>query len=399
VRGLLQSEIISDPADLDREWTAWDALAVQGSRPYCAPGWAMPWWSSAQPAGCQLRAITIKDDRSLVALAPFYVTRHRFGVTRWRLLADDASSYLEPLTRPQLLKPAAAAIAAALSRADRNVDVVSFQAVPNTSPWPRLLCESWPKRRPRLSIVQRMLAPYVDVADGGYAGWLASRSRNFRQQMSRRRREFVRCGGMFRRAASHDEVMLGLKEFERLHGERWEGRGGSQALTAPIAQMLQHAGGQLDSARLMVWTAEVEGVAVGSAVFVAAGTEMQYWLGGFDEKWSRCSPSLLLLVEAVRHAADAGYHRVSLGPGPTAYKYRLATGQDMLEWIDLLPHGKRYPYVRACQSPYRVYRLASNRTPPAVKQRIRSALNSSQALLVDGQSMIGTVFRREISPR
>lgn len=373
MRGLLHSEIISDPTDLDPEWTAWDALAVQESRPYCAPGWAMPWWSSAQPAGCQLRAITIKDDRSLVALAPFYVTRHRFGVTRWRLLADDASSYVEPLARQQLLKPAAAAIASALSRADRNVDVISLHAVPTTSPWPRLLCESWPKRPPRLSIVTTMRAPYVELTDGGYDGWLASRSRHFRQQMGRHRREFTRRGGTFRRAVSADDVAMGLKEFERLHGERWEGRGGSQALTAPIAQMLHHAGGLLDSARLQVWTAEVEGLAVASAVFVAAGTEMQYWLGGFDEKWSRCSPSLLLLIEAVRHAADAGYHRVSLGPGPNAYKYRLATGHDVLEWIDLLPHGKRYPYVRVCQSPYRAYRFASNRTPPAVKQRIRSA--------------------------
>ena len=122
---------------------------------------------------------------------------------------------------------------------------------------------------------------------------------------------------------------------------------------------------------------------------------MHYWLGGFDEEWARCSPSLLLLVEAVHYAADAGYGRVSLGPGAQQYKYRLATGEEELDWIDLLPQGRRYPYVRLCQTPYRAYRLASNRTSTQTKQRIRSSAErliggprrGESAILSDSQTV------------
>jgi CelD/BcsL family acetyltransferase involved in cellulose biosynthesis len=260
-----------------------------------------------------------------------------------------------------------------LANADGQADVLSLAAVPRTSPWPRLLREGWPGVAPRFSLVRTIRAPYVEVADSGYDAWLGSRSRNFRQQVRARKREFVRHGGQFRLASSRDEVAIALTEFERLHRNRWEPRGGSQALSAPVAAMLQRVGSHLDPARLQVWTAEVDGVAVGAALFVAAGTEMHYWLGGFDEAWARCSPSLLLLVEAVRHAADTGHRKVSLGPGPQHYKYRLATGEDLLDWIDILPRNGRYPYVRLCQSPYRLRRVLSNRTPPRIKRRLRSS--------------------------
>jgi CelD/BcsL family acetyltransferase involved in cellulose biosynthesis len=176
-----------------------------------------------------------------------------------------------------------------------------------------------------------------------------------------------------RRATTRDEIDAALDDFVRLHLERWQQRGGSDALTPGVVAMLRGAGRLLDPARLQVWTADVAGKAIGSAVIVAAGGEMHSWLGGFDERWARCSPSLVIAVETIRHAAEAGYRRLSLGPGTSAWKYRLATGDETLESVDLLPIGPRFPYVRLRQSPYRLYRLAADRTPPAVKQRIRAS--------------------------
>jgi CelD/BcsL family acetyltransferase involved in cellulose biosynthesis len=374
VVGLCVSEVLADMANLDPDQAAWDGLAVKASLPYSAPGWAIPWWSSVRPPGCEFRAVAVRDETGLVGLAPFHLSRDRFGITNWSLLGDSVSSYLEPLAKLEGLESVAAAIATALAGADKNLDVLSLRAIPRTSPWPRMLCESWPDTRPRLSVVKTTRAPYIDIPEGGYDEWLASRSRNFRQQLHSRRRELVRRGGQFRRGASPEKVTSGLEEFERLHRGRWEHRGGSQALTMPVAEMLRQAGATLCPSRFQVWTAELDGVAVAAALFIAAGTQMHYWLGGFDERWSRWSPSLVLLCEVVRYAADAGYRRVALGPGEQPYKYRLATGEDLLDWIDLIPHGRRYPYVRLCQSPYHLYRVASNRTPPHVKRRIRSSV-------------------------
>lgn len=178
-------------------------------------------------------------------------------------------------------------------------------------------------------------------------------------------------------AASSEAVEAALVQFERLHQGRWQHRGGSAALSEPVSRMLRGAADQLGPARFQIWTAEVDQAgAVASAVFLTAGAEMHYWLGGFDERWSRWSPSLLLLVEAVQYAADCGCHRMSLGPGAQAYKYRIATGEDLLDSVDLMPRGTRYPYVRARQSTGRLYRLASSNVPPLAKQRLRSATGS-----------------------
>jgi CelD/BcsL family acetyltransferase involved in cellulose biosynthesis len=257
--------------------------------------------------------------------------------------------------------------------ADPGVDVLSMSAVPQADGWAALLRRSWAGWRPALAPVSTTRAPYVDLPAGGYDAWLSGRSRNFRQQVRARQRDFARAGGTFRRAETPDEIAAAVDDFVRLHLDRWEQRGGSNALSPEVVAMVHEVTHSLDPARLHLWTAAVDGVAVGTALLVAAGDEVHYWLGGFDEEWARCSPSLLLLVEAVRHAAQSGYRRLSLGPGTGSYKYRMATGEETLVAVDLVPHGVRFPYVRLCQSPYRFYRLAANRTPPAMKQRLRAS--------------------------
>jgi hypothetical protein len=86
-------------------------------------------------------------------------------------------------------------------------------------------------------------------------------------------------------------------------------------------------------------------------------------------------------VEAVQHAANTGCRRVSLGPGEQPYKYRLATGDERLNWVDVIPVSRRYPYVRLVQLPHRVYRVAAQKTPPLVKQRIKTLTGRGQKSL------------------
>jgi CelD/BcsL family acetyltransferase involved in cellulose biosynthesis len=369
----LRTEVVTEVAGLASMRAEWDTLAVAAGRPYSAPGWALPWWSSVRPPGAELRAVTVWDSAVLVGLAPWYVTRDRFGIATWRLLADVTSSFVEPLAAPGRRVAVAAALACALRDADPDVDVLSMSAVPQADGWATLLRREWAGWRPTLAPVSTTRAPYVDVPDGGYDAWLSGRSRNFRQQVRARQREFARAGGTFRRAVTPDQTATAVDDFVRLHLDRWQQRGGSSALSPAVVAMVHEVARSLDATRLHLWTAEVGGTAVGTAVLVAAGDEVHYWLGGFDEEWARCSPSLLLLVEAVRHAAQYGYRRLSLGPGTASYKYRMATGDETLVAVDLVPHGMRFPYVRLCQSPYRFYRLASNRTPPAMKQRLRAS--------------------------
>jgi CelD/BcsL family acetyltransferase involved in cellulose biosynthesis len=371
--GRLSTEIITDLDTLERQRAGWDALAVAAGRPYCAPGWQLPWWSAVRPPDAELRAIAVHDCSGLVGMAPFYLTRDRFGITTWRVLADVNSSFAEPIAAPGRRAEVAAAIALALRRADRPVDVLSLHAVPQAGGWAGLLRTQWSGRPPALAPVRTKSAPYVDLGADGYDGWLGRLSGKHRKNVRAAQRELARQGGTVRRAGSPDEIDTALDDFVRLHLGRWQDRGGSAALSPAVIAMLHGAGRLLDPARLQVWTADIAGEAVGSAVILAAGAEAHCWLAGFDERWARCSPTLVLTVEAIRYAAETDLGRLSLGPGDSPFKDRLATGVDTLETVDLLPVGLRFPYVRLCQSPYRFYRLASNRTSPAMKQRLRAS--------------------------
>jgi hypothetical protein len=263
VTGHLSAEILTDPAELERVRADWDAVAVAAGRPYCAPGWALPWWSAVRPPGAELRVIAVRDSSALVGMAPFYLTRDRLGITTWRLLADVTSSFAEPVAIPGRRAAVAAAVAAALRNADRNVDVVSFRTVPQADGWAALLREQWPGRPPTLTPVRSTRAPYVDIPDGGYDGWLAALSGKSRKNVRAAQREFVRSGGTLRRATTRDEIDAALDDFVRLHLERWQQRGGSDALTPGVVAMLRGAGRLLDPARLQVWTADVAGKAIG----------------------------------------------------------------------------------------------------------------------------------------
>jgi CelD/BcsL family acetyltransferase involved in cellulose biosynthesis len=367
----LRSRVLTDGPALERERAGWDALAVAAGRPYSAPGWALPWWRSARPPGSELVVVAVHHGATLVGLAPCYVGRTGTGLTTARLLADVDASYCEPLSTADRRRDVATALSAAL--AARDVDVLSLVDIPADSPWPELLRDTWPGLRPHVAAVSSVGAPCVDLPPGGPEEWFEGRSRNFRQQVRRRRREFERRGGRLDVARTQDEVLAGLRALVRLHHGRWDGRGGSQALHGSMPGALERAAGELRPDRLQVWTATADGDTVAAALFVAAGDELHYWLGGFDEAWAPLSPSLLLLVQAVLQAPGSGCRRISLGPGVQPYKGRMATGEDELVRVDLLPRTRRYPYVRLRQAPYRLRRVVANHASPETRQRLRQA--------------------------
>ena len=97
----LAAELVDDPARLQAVRGAWDALAVELGRPYCAPGWMLAWWDHARPPRALLRTVLVRDGDELVAVAPFYADR-RFGrPVHYRLLAADISHRVGPLIRDE----------------------------------------------------------------------------------------------------------------------------------------------------------------------------------------------------------------------------------------------------------------------------------------------------------
>ena len=367
--------MVDDVGALQAFHGAWDKLAVAASRPFCAPGWLMPWWRHAAPAGAGLRAVLVLDGDELIGVGPLYEER-RGGLRWWRPLGAGACERVEPLAATGREQEVAGAIARAIAEA--KPDVVTFEGVPAGGAWPSMLATGWPGRRgPWLGRRAGSTAPTVDLEGRDFDDWFMTRTSHFRQRARKMRKNFAAEGGT-ERLGTEESLERDLDSFARLHRARWEERGGSHALTPGVERMLRQSGHELGLDRLRVLSLDVGDATVASGVAVAAGAELAYWLNGFDVAYAALSPSRLSILSVIEDGVRLGARRVDLGEGDFDYKRRFADGEDALEWLWLAPPGPRQPLVRSLLAAARLRRAASERLPTNARARLLGLVRKSQ---------------------
>jgi CelD/BcsL family acetyltransferase involved in cellulose biosynthesis len=330
----VQADLLDDATALEPHLAAWDALAVARGRPYCAPAWMLSWLREVAPSGALLRACVVHDGNELLGIAPLW-TKDGDGGGRYGLLAERTSFPLEPLSAETRESEVAGAIAHVLAEASPRPREVVLQGAPGGSAWPRLLASHWPGYQPPAITRTRVEAlPTVGLRHPTIEEWLGERSRGLRQQIRRGRRRLEHAGAEFR-VSSEAELDRDIDSLARLHHARWARRGGSRALDERVEAMLRLAGRELHPMRYRLLSIDVDGLSISAHLFVRAGGTLAYWLGGFDDRWAACWPSMQVLVAAVADGIEHGDERFELGPGGQDYKYRLADSEETLEWLTL----------------------------------------------------------------
>jgi CelD/BcsL family acetyltransferase involved in cellulose biosynthesis len=358
----VHGELLVDVDELGELREEWEEIAAAAGRPFASPAWSLAWWRHASPEDARLRVAVVRDAERLVAVAPFFVAKGAGGVPTLMPVASGTSHRGEPVARPGREHQAAPLLAAAL--AETAAQVIRFEGVAESSPWPRLLAQAWPGRlRPRLYREQAMRAPFISIAGQDLDSWLRSRSANFRSAIRRHVKRGDELGASIRRVTYSDEARQAMAHFARLHRARWAARGGSGVLDGRVEAMLVEAAeGLLARERLRLYVMELDGRVVGADLFLAAGGETSYWLGGFDDAAARLAPSIRNIYAAVEEAISRKDRRLDLGAGGQEYKYRFADGEERLEWWVLVPRGPQSLGVRA--------RLLPSRARPALGRRL-----------------------------
>jgi len=375
--------VIEDEREFTTIWESWDELSAITSQPYCSPAWMTAWWRHARPRGAQLRTIVVREGDRLTGIAPFFAHRTITGITRYRLLGARCSARVDLLALPGREAAVGAALARSLDRVLPRPGSILFEGVRESSPWPALLSSSGSPNRPLSFMTEFELeAPFVVTADGGFETWLAGRSRNLRQSLRRKRRHLEREGATFGRLTAEDDLESALSDFARLHRLRWDDRGGSGVMVRGVEQMLREAGRDLlRLGRFDLWRTEVHGQCISSHLFLTAGEETTYWLGGFDPDWARYQPSMLTLMDAIEHAFDRHLQRVDLGTGAQPYKLRFTDQVESVRCVNAIPKGELGLLARADLLPRRARRAASERLSPKTKRRIRGVVGRAHLLL------------------
>jgi len=253
---------------------------------------------------------------------------------------------------------------------------VELRGIREGSPWPRLLCETWPgSRRPVVRREPSMPSPILELPGLTYEEWLASKSSHFRQRARHVYRGLVAQGGRVRLAEGEEDLARGLQEFARLHHARWRSRGGSGVLTPGVERMLFDAARELAAeGRFRLWLVEIGDRVIGAGVRLAAGGEVSNWLASFDEDRRDVNAPMLMMVAEIEDSLARGDRRIDLGAGRAELKSRVADHEEALESFLILPASPRRPLVEASLLPGRLRRAAGARLPPRAKAAAKRVL-------------------------
>jgi CelD/BcsL family acetyltransferase involved in cellulose biosynthesis len=327
---LLDAEVIADIAALEPIRERWDALAVANALPTTSPAWALAWWRNLAAAGSELRVVVVRDGEAVVGVAPFALGRSGGGAIYDLLAADTGRN--APLAAPGHEWSVAEAATGALAGTTPAPTIVRFRSAPLGrwfGPWVAAMRQSEGAARARTILRQSPVThcPVLPLA-GTFEQWLGAKSANFRSEMRRLRKRFASAGATIRTTAPAT-VDDDLRTYMRLHLARWDGGGSVYGtIEAPLLAALTETAHALGSERFRLYVAEIDGTPIGAQLFLAAGGEIMYHNGGWDEAHARLKPGIVGILHAIEEGFARGDDRVDFGPGTHPYKLRFATGDD-----------------------------------------------------------------------
>jgi len=217
--------------------------------------------------------------------------------------------------------------------------------------WDVVLAEQLPGREDWCSLLggrhwRREACPVLAIPDGGWEAYLDGRSRNFRQQLARRRRALEAAGRVAFRLADEISLERDLDSLFALHAARWSGRRTDFGDTAFHHDVARTA---LDRGWLRLWLLELDGRPVAAWHGFHVGPAVSYYQAGRDPAFERYSVGFVLLAHTIEAACAEGAAEYRFGRGAEPFKYRFTDTDPGLESV-VLARGIGRPASRLVQT-------------------------------------------------
>jgi CelD/BcsL family acetyltransferase involved in cellulose biosynthesis len=321
----LTLERIDDLAGIAREWSE---LAERAGNIFATFEWADAWWGVYGENRPLLVTACRDAGGALVAVLPLYVSTRR-PVRTLRFLGHGPADQLGPVCAPEDRAAAADALKRLLSRDFRAWDLLLAErlAVP----------EGWAGRLGG-RVVHEEESPTLVIGGRSFDEFLASRSRNFREQVRRRDRKLRREHDVEVRPTDAERLDGDLDTLFRLHEARWSEDGSGALAGARERFHRDFARRALERGWLRLWVLEADGAPRAAWYgFRFAQTDM-YYQSGRDPEWERESVGFVLLSHTIRQAFEDGMTEYRLLRGGEEYKGRFASDDPGLETV-ALPRG------------------------------------------------------------
>jgi CelD/BcsL family acetyltransferase involved in cellulose biosynthesis len=346
----------------------WLHLAEAQGNAFVTPDWFHTWLrhygSTAEPAVAAVHG----DDDSLLGLLPLVTTRHR-SHSILRFAGANVGDCFHPVAVPGHEAAVAGAAWEALSASSRTPTMI-LENAEGSGGWIDRLGSG----RPGIFVTRYRPAPlpYARIPREGWDRYLATRSRNFRSQVHRKRRKLERDHRLsFRRTRTQAELEQDFEVLFELHEARWGDRGGSTALTEG-SRAFHRDFARIALARgwLRLSFLELEGKPVAALYGWRLGPRYSYYMSGFSPRRSRDSVGFVLLAHTIQSACEEQASEYDLLLGDEDYKHRFDTDARTVQTIALGPRTD--PAAIRLRFDAALWR-AGRRLSPSLRARAASA--------------------------
>ena len=346
----------------------WRALAEGRGNAFLTPEWLISWFDHYGDEATPFVPVLKGGDgklRGLLALALARSGRPRVC----RLGGGSLGDRFHPLCEPMEEHEVAAAAGEALAAAGRPWSILALDHVEAQQPWISGLAEGTGVRLRRRERSAAEL-PLIDLSrHTGWEDYLATRSKNLRQQIRRfAKRAGQRHSMELRRTRSCETLRHDLSVLWDLHDRRWGERSSLRSNRAR-AFLADFSAAALKRGWLRLWFLEMDEQPVAAWYGWRVGDRYSYYNGGFDPAWSASSPGLVLMSKVIESAFEEGAAQFEFLLGDERYKLRFAERSRSVSDVMLsraLPHP-----AAAVASAEDAARRLGRLIPVAVRHRLR----------------------------
>lgn len=315
----------------------WRRLAVAQGNAFLTPDWYRAWLSGAGEGQQPMIAVVRRDGGEVAGVMPFAFD----GSARPRALRFGGSGFGDRFgvaSEPGEEAAVAAAAMPALEESLPGSAMIVLHKIEVGSEWPEAMRSASSRR---LAVIEQSTAeqPHVVVSGLDWEGYLAGRSRKFRQRIARGLEKSLDQAGIaysVRETRSADDLDADMQTLFRLHDARREP--GASSISAPRVRgfLTGFAADALAQGWLRLRILELDGQPAAAYLGWVVGSRYAVYQSGFDPAWAEQSAGTVLLNDTVRSAIGEQVDEVDFLMGGEPYKWRFAPQPRVVRTIVLV---------------------------------------------------------------
>jgi len=304
----------------------WEALAQDGP-PFTRPAW-FRCCGEGYGEHRQRLTLTVREHGRLLAVAPLWRSTLRergLPCRRLEFVSSPDSPRVDLVVDPQRRQQTLDALIRHVLRERRDWDVTELARWPSDSPNLEASRRLLARAGGRFLVARSSLIPYV-VVEGGWEGFLRTRSQKFRKTARNVANRVQRLGGVEVCLYESDPDGRILDEFVALSERSWKYERGVALASREGASRFFRALTPVAGQRgwLLAWVLRKDGRAIATEYALRHDGTVYALRADFDQDFHEYSPGAYLQNRILEHVFDGGYREYNSGPGASAYKLHAA---------------------------------------------------------------------------